>query len=91
MVDDQRSAGTGHHGPARRRIELGLAEGGADVEGGRRHAGGLKRIVGKPCAFADAAHGRIEAGNANGKSAARRAVGQRSNKPADAPQNLRPR
>ena len=79
------------HRPARRRIELGLAEGGADVEGGGRHACGFERVIGEARAFADAAHGRIQAGDGNGESAARRAVGQRSNKPADATQNLRPR
>ncbi len=83
MMDDERAAGSWNDGAANRTFEFGLAEGPADIEGGGRHAGRVERVIGEAGAFADAAHSRKQAGDGNRKSAARRAVGQGSNDPAD--------
>ena len=56
-MDDQGAAGPGNDGAPRRRVELGLAEGAADVEGRRRHAGCFEGVISEAGAFADAARG----------------------------------
>jgi hypothetical protein len=90
MMDDERATGSWNDGAANRTCEFGLAEGPADIKGGGRHAGRVKRVVGQAGAFADAAHSRKQAGDGNRESTVGRAVGKGSNDPADMSDDLRP-
>ena len=92
MVHDQAAAA----GRERAAMQLALEnsvwpKARAEIEGGRRQARGVERGISEAGAFADAAGGGEQSGDAERKSAARGAVGRRCDQPRERKKQVEPR